>query len=95
MFTRSIRVAVLAGTIAAATTGLAVSAVYAEPVAHVRYGDLDLRSPHGQRMLARRISVAADRVCEQGMDRLTVQKCRSDTMAQARDDVRSATGQGL
>jgi UrcA family protein len=95
MFTRSIRVAVLAGTIAAATTGLAVSAVYAEPVAHVRYSDLDLRSPVGQRMLTRRIAVAASRVCERGVDALTTQRCRSDTIAQARDDVRTATGQGL
>jgi UrcA family protein len=95
MFTRSIRVAVLAGTVAAATTGLAVSAVYAEPVAHVRFSDLDLRSPIGQKMLTRRISIAADRICEQGTDVLTTQRCRSDTMTQARERVRAATGQGL
>jgi UrcA family protein len=92
---QSIRITMLAGVVATAATGLAVSAVHAEPVARVRYSDLDLRSPAGQKMLTRRIAIAADRICDNGADPLTVANCRSTMIAQARSQIRTATGQGL
>lgn len=95
MSTPSIRIPLLAGLIALAATGLAVSAVQAEPVARVRYGDLDMRSPTGQRLLTRRIALVADRICDEGIDPLSVAHCRSTIMAQTRERVRTATGQGL
>lgn len=91
----SIRVTILAGLLAAAATGLVVSAVSAEPVAHVRYADLDLRSPVGEKMLARRIALVADRVCDEGVASVSVQRCHSDLDAQGRDRTHTTTAQGL
>lgn len=91
----SIRVRMLAGLVAAAASGLAAAAVQAEPVAHARYGDLDLRAPLVERLLARRIAITADRVCDEGIDLLTVQHCRSALTVPSRDRIRTATMQGL
>ena len=54
----------------------------------VRYGDLDLTSPSGQRTFDRRIEQAINRVCDRGdvndlQSAMDERRCRSDARAAA------------
>ena len=59
------RIAVLVGCLLAGTVGAAQAATSADavPTIVVRYGDLDLSTTDGARVLYQRISVAARQVC--------------------------------
>ena len=79
----------------AGSTAFADSLYDSVPSVHVRYGDLDLSTEQGSKILYHRITVAAQQVCERGADirdlpaRTRAEKCEADAISKAVNEVNS------